>query len=524
MAIKELFRSMRGKLLPAANTINHEGASAYAMDSRGALAQLAATGCFGNTFYVSGEEQLDLVLQHAQSCDPAFVAKVAVYARKRGHMKDMPAVLLAHLSTRGPEGSMWMKLAFTHVIDNGRMLRNFVQVMRSGQLGRKSLGTAPKKEVQKWLASRSAMQLFRDSIGNEPSLADVVKMVHPKPTSDEQKAMYGYLLGRQYDADKLPVQVRGYEAWKRGEGHGEAPDVPSRMLDGLPLGTTEWKAIAERAGWQETRMNLNTYQRHGVLDDGMLRGLIAKRLASVDEVSRAKAFPYQLLMAWKAASSVPIQIQDALQDAMEHAVANVPRLEGKVVICPDVSGSMTCSSVTGQRRGATSAVRCIDVAGLITAAFLRQNPDARVMPFEMRVRDIRLNPRDSIMTLATQLAAIGGGGTSCSAPLTELNCERAKVDTVIFVSDNESWADARPNQARSSTAMLREWEMLRDRNPQAKLVCIDLTPNTTTQAIDRPDILNVGGFSDAVFDVIADFTKAESDARHWAAVIDQVHI
>jgi 60 kDa SS-A/Ro ribonucleoprotein len=29
------------------------------------------------------------------------------------------------------------------VIDNGRMLRNFVQIMRSGAVGRTSLGTRP---------------------------------------------------------------------------------------------------------------------------------------------------------------------------------------------------------------------------------------------------------------------------------------------------------------------------------------------------------------------------------------------
>ena len=35
---------------------------------------------------------------------------------------------------------------------------------------------------------------------------------------------------------------------------------------------------------------------------------------------------------------------------------------------------------------------------------------------------------------------------------------------------------------------------------RAKLVCIDIQPYGTTQAKSRPDIINVGGFSDAVFD------------------------
>ena len=36
-----------------------------------------------------------------------------------------------------------------------------------------------------------------------------------------------------------------------------------------------------------------------------------------------------------------------------------------------------------------------------------------------------------------------------------------------------------------------------------KLVCIDVQPYTTTQAPERSDVLNVGGFSDAVFHVVA---------------------
>ena len=51
---------------------------------------------------------------------------------------------------------------------------------------------------------------------------------------------------------------------------------------------------------------------------------------------------------------------------MEIAIENVPAVAGQVVVCPDVSGSMR-SPVTGARRGATTAVRCIDVAALMAA-------------------------------------------------------------------------------------------------------------------------------------------------------------
>jgi 60 kDa SS-A/Ro ribonucleoprotein len=55
-----------------------------------------------------------------------------------------------------------------------------------------------------------------------------------------------------------------------------------------------------------------------------------------------------------------------------------------------------------------------------------------------------------------------------------------------------------------------------------KLVCIDLQPYTTTQAPDRSDILNVGGFSDAVFSVVASFLR--DDAGRFVAQVEAVEL
>ena len=184
MANKSLFRSLVGKLLPAADTRNEAGALAYRMSDKHMLAQYAATGCLNNTFYASGEEQLQIVLQLCRKVEPEFIAQTAVYARTQGSMKDMPALLLAILSVESPG---LMAEVFDRAIDSPKMLRNFVQIMRSGVVGRRSLGTLPKRLIQQWLESRTDEQLFFGSIGNEPSLADIVRMTHPKPNSPQRK-------------------------------------------------------------------------------------------------------------------------------------------------------------------------------------------------------------------------------------------------------------------------------------------------------------------------------------------------
>jgi 60 kDa SS-A/Ro ribonucleoprotein len=516
MANIKLFNT-RDALLPASDTLNHEQAPAYAYHPKHKLAQLAATGCLNQTFYADAETQLGEVLKLVAELDARYVAKAALYARKKGHMKDMPALLLAALAA---QRSSLVPALFEQVVDNGKMLRTFVQILRSGVTGRKSLGSQPKRLVQTWLNSASERQLLQAAVGNQPSLADVVKMVHPKPAEAWREAFFAWLIGKPADAAILPPLTRTLLAFRSGAS-SELPEVPFQLLGNETLSAPQWAELAGRMGWQALRMNLNTLVRHGAFAVEGCAEMVAKRLADGEAVAKARVYPYQLLAAYRmTGDGVPMVVREALQDALEMSLANVPALGGNVVVCPDVSGSMA-SPVTGYRQGATTAVRCIDVAALVAAAILRKQPQAQVLPFENGVVKVALNPRDSVMSNAQKLAAIGGGGTNCSAPLKQLADAKAKVDTLILVSDNESWIDAR---RRGATETLRQWERIKQLNPQARLICIDLQPHGTTQAPDRADILNVGGFSDAVFDVLAQFAAGTFGADHWVDAIEKMEI
>ena len=80
----------------------------------------------------------------------------------------------------------------------------------------------------------------------------------------------------------------------------------------------------------------------------------------------------------------------------------------------------------------------------------------------------------------------------------------------MLVSDNESWIG---QGMHGSTGVMTEWQAFVKNQVRLqgsdyagpKLVCINLQPYGTTQAPERSDILNVGGFSDAVFTVVASF-------------------
>ena len=76
------------------------------------------------------------------------------------------------------------------------------------------------------------------------------------------------------------------------------PDVPMDMLTSLSLNRDHWIAIARKAPWQATRMNLNTFARHGVFAHEETTNLIAEKLRDPGLIAKARVFPYQLMVAF----------------------------------------------------------------------------------------------------------------------------------------------------------------------------------------------------------------------------------
>ncbi len=528
MANKSLFSSVKS-LFRRTDTVNEAGGVAYKLAPKHALAQIAATGCFNGVFYATAQTQLQDLLKLIQQVDDnVFLAKLAVYARERACMKDMPAALLVVLSKRDP---VLMHQVFDRVVDNGRVLRTMFQMIRSGQFVRTSLSSSLQRAFQRWLNRASVGKLLSASIGNDPSLRDVLRLARPTPTDNARRALFGWLTEKEVakwapatDAD-LPDLVRKlmvYRATESAEAQAViVDDLPVRwdLLADAARGPLVWKAIARQMGPQALRMNLNTLLRHEVFTptdkkDADLVQYVADRIADADEIVRSRQFPYQFLTAYlNASEEVPQKIKAALHRAAEIACGNVPQLPGPVLIGLDTSGSMS-SAVTGFRgKGATTKMRCVDVAALFAAAILRRNPDSLVVPFDTSAYQVRIDPTDSILSLAERLAKFGGGGTNCSLPLHEANTRYAhrRFAGCVLVSDNESWIGSGRHGA---TATMTEWQSFvknqsRLGNLSPKLVCIDIQPYATTQAAERPEILNVGGFSDAVFEIVSSFLSGD---------------
>jgi 60 kDa SS-A/Ro ribonucleoprotein len=359
-------------------------------------------------------------------------------------------------------------------------------------------------------------------------MSDVIKMVRPKPISESQDALFSYLTGNidnEINTGKelnLPQIVKEFEKFKSSTDIcDEIPDVTFEYLTGLPnLSDKIWCEIAKKATFVQSFKNLQTFKRHNVFDDENMVNLISERLADKELIQKANVFPYQLLQAYYMSEYLPVKIQMALQQALEIATSNVPNYDIPIAICVDTSGSMQ-NSITGHRDSTTSKVNCVSVASLVACCVLRRNNLTTIVPFDTQVRNVSLNPLDSIVTNTKKLA-LNGGGTDCSCAMKHILDNNIKADLIFYISDNESWYGNRGYNR--GTGVMRYFNEYKVKYPKTKLVCLDITPTRSTQVNEEKDCYNIGGFSDTVFDLLNDIISSDGTVDYFVKKIESIDL
>lgn len=99
-----------------------------------------------------------------------------------------------------------------------------------------------------------------------------------------------------------------------------------------------------------------------------------------------------------------------------------------------------------------------------------------IVPFDTITYSAKIDPHDSILSLAERLARFGGGGTNCSIPLHEANTRlrNRPFSGVVLVSDVESWVyQGQPyaHGAYGATGVMDEWQQFVKNSSELAMLC-----------------------------------------------------
>jgi len=440
---------------------------------RDLVAETLVLGTLSGTYYRGERDVAALALEVARrgwAADPRFTAAAAVYARERGYVRAAPLAALA-TGFELPETAPLAARIFPRIVRHAGDLRDLIALFLSGALRRRFGGRA-QRTAAAWLANHldeyQAMKYL--GRGAAVSLADALRLTHPRPRDEVQAALFRWVLRRPRPGDlALLPRVAALEMLPSAK-----PDEAARLIaeHGLPFeaavprlgsvnGPATWAALAERAPYLWLVRALASLHRHGAFALPGVADRVAGRIADGDAVRRAMVFPHQFALALRALPpGAPPQVAAAVTAALLHSVSNVPRIRRRALVALDVSGSMLGSRDRG--------VAAYQIGALFAWALARaSDPPARVVAFNTEWRDVtewarRCRTPDDF-ALRLQDEEICGGGTDLAQAVLAMRDE----EVLVAITDSEDWA---------GEGFARAWARRKAADPAARAVLVQLMP------------------------------------------------
>jgi 60 kDa SS-A/Ro ribonucleoprotein len=500
--------------LQDAPTENLAGAPAWDMPTKERFVNMLMCNMLGGTYYASERDLADLAVSTHEEMlkeDPVFYAKAIVYARNAGYVREQPALGLVYLSTLPTKELVYS--VFNDVAKIPSDVSKFIEYARKGGI-RKGLGSVGKELINRWLRTNLSEYW---AIKYPKDLKDAISLTRPKLGDNY---IVEHIMGKKASIMDYETQLGWFNALKRGDGtvNPLAAITEGRLPFEVVTSITKmdkdaWETLMPQMPYFALLRNLNTLQRHGVFEKKKNVDYVVARLTDPEAVKKSKLFPFRFYNAYKAFASNSSsggwdtdRILDALSDAMDIAISNIPEVPGRILIAQDVSGSMSGGSFS---RGTTTYS---DIAGIFGAVLFKAFPDTRIMQFDTDLYKVNASRKDSVMSLSQSLSR-SAGGTTMGLPLKYLNEHDIQVEHVIYVTDNMDWFyDTIYGNYADASDVLTEWRLYRNNvAPTCQLWWLRLDPYGTQQHLpEEPGVHTFNGWSDNVVRTLA--TKANGMA------------
>ena len=452
----------------------HEGGTGYARDARSELF-LRATASFAgeDSFYegaaVRDERMRELVSGLATDADGfAWLQGFLPWLRDGGNMRTAPVVLAAEA----------VKARLAAGLDGGNRQLVGSVLRRPDEPGEmlaywtSRYGRAVPKPVKRGVADAVARLyderafLRYDSEARGFRFGDVIDLVHPSPAAARtawQGDLFRWAITARHDRDEAPpVSLPAVRA--RWELSRMAPAERHRgvrqMLDGRQLERAaagqwewllswlgeapgegalskadQWRLIVPQLGYMALIRNLRNLDQAGLSDEEAAK--LAARIADPEQVRRSRQFPFRFLSAYLNAPS--LRWGQALEMALDAAIANISELPGRTLILIDTSASM------GQPLSGRSAMTMVQAAALFGLATGIRNRDRADLvgfadgQFRVERSAYRLSVLKSVEAFTSRIGEVGHGTRIAEA----VRATYRGHDRVMIFTDMQTFPDRR---------------------------------------------------------------------------------
>ena len=386
-------------------TVNKSGHVAYKMKDKEKLVTQVLTSFFNEQkFYGDNSKDMQETIKRVVATDPKFVANLAVFARREFNMRSVSHILVAYLSHE-VQGKPYTREVINAVSLRGDDVTEIMACYLS--LFGKPVPNALKKGIADVMQRFDEYTLAKyKGSGKAVKMRDLLCICRPTPKDMAQSDMWKRLLNNDLE---IPM------TWEMQlSANGNNAETWEKLID------------SGKVGYMALLRNL----RNVLIANPSNVYKVLETIKNPEAVRRSKQLPFRYLSAFKECEKVGgSRVFNALEDAIEASIENIPKLSGTTVIAVDVSGSMT------DYISEKSKVHCYEIAMLLGLIANKICDNSIFYTFNHVINKYPVSNRSGILYTVSNSCC--GGGTDMCLPFSKMIADNIRADRIIILSDNE---------------------------------------------------------------------------------------
>lgn len=423
------------------------GGEGIKRDAKTELFLLATVNTVGHdTFYETAAKRdnrfKNLVVELTKE-DPNWVYNLLVWLRSEGNMRTASIVgAIEYTMAGGPNGRKLIDAVLQRPDEPGEAIAYYRLAHRRTLSA--SVLRGVRDGVERMYSEWSALKYDGQSKGYR--FGQVVEIVHPHPKTTEQDQLYKALTLRARGRD-LPSEI-GVPLFRKDAMLQQLSPKHrfAHLQDAIQIGWSwerlaswlpkahhkeMWEALAPKLNYMALLRNLRNMEEATVSMETI--NLVNARLSSQEEVEKSRQLPMRFLSAFKHTS---MQWHWALEQALNHSMANVPYFKGRTLVLVDGSGSMN-APVSAGKRGKADPLTRWEASKIFAATIAVRSENPAVLVFTTGVSYVAKTERNILTTIKGM--HFPQGGTNIHRSLEEgLQAVGGRVDRVIILTDEQT--------------------------------------------------------------------------------------
>lgn len=500
---------------------NNAGGYVYKVDGIDRVRRFLVLGS-DSSYYQSGanlsKENADNIIKVIESSPEGHKAVVdavvEISTQGRAPKQNAGIFTLAVATAYGEvEGRRYAVSKLNEVARTGTTLFLFMEYVEQFR----GWGRALRNALANWYADKATDKLAYQAVkyrsrGTKNHRKALI-VGHPKGLDSE---LSNWILGYDFDIDKAPAIVQGFEKAKRASA-SELPAlikefgltwemIPTEHLNDVKV----WEALLDG----NVPLGALVRQLPRLTQIGIIKPLskhskaIVARLNDAEEIKRSRLHPLNLLVAAQTYGngrsergagtwSPDRNIVAALEKSFYLAYGNVTPTGKNIILALDVSGSMGWSTCAGAPITPAKAVAALSLV------FANTEENTHTVGFARSVVDLGINKTDSLETAMRKAASHNFGSTNCAAAIQYATANELDVDAFIVMTDNDTYG----GNAHVTEAL--ETYRRKTGNQDVKLVVLATSASGFSIADPKDPMrqLDIAGFDTATPQIVSEFVR-----------------